>query len=438
MERSSELSSWLPWAAAALAVSLLYLLAVGWRRRSTAAAGCRRRLPPGPPSLPLIGNLLSLRGVFFHHTLASLARRHGPVMMLKLGLTTTVVVVSSRDAASEAFTKHDRRLAARPVPDALRAVGFSDRSMIFLVSSDERWKAMRFIHATHVLSPGGLAAARAVRERKVRDIVDYLRRRAGTEVDVGHTVYGGMLNVLSGAFFSADVFDMGGEPVRGGLPELLHEIVEVVTKPNVSDLVPLLRRLDLQGMRRATARRFERVFHILDGIIDRRSADDKVKHGDYLDSLLGLVSTGKISRDTVTIMLFEVFAAGSDMMTVSVVWAMAELLRNPAAMAKVRAEMEHVLGGKEEDIDEDDAARLPYLEAAWRESMRLHPVGPLLLPHLAAEDGVVIGGYAVPRGSTVLFNACRTVGIGNTAARVRVAAAQRACRPRSWTWPRGS
>ncbi|KAF0897644.1 hypothetical protein E2562_000367 [Oryza meyeriana var. granulata] len=177
--------------------------------------------------------------------------------------------------------------------------------MIFLLSSDPRWKAMRSIHAAHVFSLRGLAAVRAIRERKVRDIVDYLRRRAGTEVDVGHTVYGGMLNLLSNAFFSVDVVDVGAEPVHGGLPELLHEIVEKVTMPNISDLVPLLRRLDLQGMRRATARRFERVFHILDGIIDRRLAVDKENHGDYLDSLLDLVSAGKIARDTVTIMLFE-------------------------------------------------------------------------------------------------------------------------------------
>uniref|UniRef100_A0A0D9X4S9 Cytochrome P450 n=1 Tax=Leersia perrieri TaxID=77586 RepID=A0A0D9X4S9_9ORYZ len=36
--------------------------------------------------------------------------------------------------------------------------------------------------------------------------------------------------------------------------------------------------------------------------------------------------------------------------------------------------------------------------------MRLHPVGPLLLPHYATEDGIEVGGYSIPKGSTVLFN----------------------------------
>uniref|UniRef100_A0A0D9X4S8 Cytochrome P450 n=1 Tax=Leersia perrieri TaxID=77586 RepID=A0A0D9X4S8_9ORYZ len=203
MENTSNLISWLP--IAAIATSLVYYFIFLNDRR--------RPLPPGPPPLPLIGNLHNLAGGgVLHHTLMRLARRHGAVMSLKLGLTTTIVI-SSRDAVREAFTSHDRRLAARPVPDALRAVGFSDRSMIFLASSDPRWKSMRAIHATRVLSRRGARPSAA---------------RAGTVVDVERVVYGGVLNLLSSAFFSVDVVDDvaagGDQPARnggGGLPELL-------------------------------------------------------------------------------------------------------------------------------------------------------------------------------------------------------------------------
>uniref|UniRef100_A0ACD6AKG0 Uncharacterized protein n=1 Tax=Avena sativa TaxID=4498 RepID=A0ACD6AKG0_AVESA len=390
-----EIELWLLWAT--LAVVLLW---------ATRRAGTGGRMPPGPTSLPVVGNLFSLRGNL-HHTLARLARVHGPVMTLKLGLT-TAVVVSSRDAAGEAFAKHDRRLAARAVPDAARALGFSDRAMIWLPSSDPLWKSLRGIVATNVFSPRGLAAARVVRERKVRDLVGYFRGRAGREVDIGQALYGGVLNLVSSAFCSVDVVDVGGESAQG-VRELVEDLVTAVAKPNVSDLVPFLRPLDLQGWRRWTAIRFEKVFLILDGIIDRRIAaaansSSTEKHGDFLDSLLELVSTGKIARDSLTTILFEVFAAGSDTVSLTVEWAMAELLRNPSVMAKARAEIENALGGKE-TIDETDAANLPYLQAVVKEAMRLHPVAPILLPHLAVEDGVEIGGYTVPKGSTVIFNA---------------------------------
>ncbi|KAL6858796.1 hypothetical protein ACP4OV_017798 [Aristida adscensionis] len=388
---------WLLWAT--LAVTLLYYFTSLRRRRSGAA----RQLPPGPRPLPLIGNLLDLRHGNLHHTLARLAHAHGPVMRLRLGLT-TAVVVSSPDAAREAFTKHDRRLAARAVPDATRALDFCNRSMIWLPSADPRWKTLRGIVATHVFAPRSLAAVRGVRERKVRDLVAYLRGRSGREVEVGQAVYGGVLNLLSSALFSLDVLDVGAESAQG-LRGLFEELIESIAKPNVSDLFPFLRPLDLQGRLRWMAGHLRKIFRVLDDIIDRRLAEasPKEEHSDFLEVLIELMSTGKIVRDNLTTILFDVFVAGSDTISVTVEWAMAELLRNPGIMAKVRTEIRDALGDKDA-VEEPDAASLPYLKAVVKEAMRLHPVAPVMLPHQAVEDGVEIGGYAVPKGSTVIFN----------------------------------
>jgi len=139
---------WLLWAT--LAAALLFYLTSAARRGGTGA-----RQPRGPTPLPVLGNVLDLGGNL-HHTLARLARVHGPVMKLKLGLV-TIVVVSSRDAAREAYTRYDRHLAARAVPDAANAVGNSGRSMIWLPSSDPLWKTLRGI----VASPPRAACASA-------------------------------------------------------------------------------------------------------------------------------------------------------------------------------------------------------------------------------------------------------------------------------------
>ncbi|CAL4946654.1 unnamed protein product [Urochloa decumbens] len=395
---------------ATLAISLLYLYYA--RLRQPCSSG-PARLPPGPMPLPLIGNLLDLRGGNpLHHTLSRLARAHGPVMRLRLGLTTTVVI-SSRNAAREAFTKHDRHLSSRAVPDTSRALGLSSRSMIWLPSSDPLWKTLRGIVAQHAFSPRALAAARGARERKVRDLVRYVRDHhaaAGREVDVGQVVYGGVLNLVSTALFSADIVDVGAESAHG-LRVLVEEVIEMVAKPNVSDFFPVLRALDLQGLRRHAEGHYGKVFRILDGMMDRRLAEvaasnsqsQEDKHGDFLDVLVDLMAAGKIARDNVTTILFDVFSAGSDTISITVEWAMAELLRNPVEMAKVRAELEAALGSKEA-VEEADAAGLPYLQAVVKESMRLHPVAPIMLPHQAAEDGVEVCGCAVPKGSTVIFN----------------------------------
>ncbi|GJN16007.1 hypothetical protein PR202_gb02957 [Eleusine coracana subsp. coracana] len=386
---------WLLWAL--LAVALLYYL-TNPRRPS----GHGRRLP-GPRPLPVIGNLLDLRGNL-HHTLTRIARVHGPIMRLKLGLT-TAVVISSRDAAREAFARHDRRLAARTVPDTVRALGFSERSMIWLPSTHQRWRTMRGIVATHIFSPRSLEAVRGVRERKVHELLNYFRGRAGQEVDVGKAVYHGVLNLVSSTFFSVDVVEAGVKSAQG-LYEIMRELIDLIAKPNVSDLFPFLRPFDLQGRHHRAAMLYGKVFQILDDVIDRRlaeSSSSKGVHSDFLDKLLQLTSTGEISRGDVRAIMFDVLVAGSDTMSITVAWAMAELLRNPVIMAKVRCEIKDAIGGKE-TIDEHDVVSFPYLQAVVKEAMRLHPVGPLLLPHRAVEDGIEISGYAVPKGCTVTFN----------------------------------
>jgi cytochrome P450 len=82
---------------------------------------------------------------------------------------------------------------------------------------------------------------------------------------------------------------------------------------------------------------------------------------------------------------------------------MAELLHNPKALSKAKTELEQVIG-KHNPVEESDIARLPYLQAVVRETFRLHPVTPLLLPRKAEAD-VEINGYIIPKGAQVLVNA---------------------------------
>ena len=94
--------------------------------------------------------------------------------------------------------------------------------------------------------------------------------------------------------------------------------------------------------------------------------------------------------------------AGMDTTVISVEWAMAELVRNPRVQKKLQEELDRVVG-RDRVMSETDFQNLPYLQAVVKESLRLHPPTPLMLPHKASAS-VKIAGYDIPKGATVIVN----------------------------------
>lgn len=102
-------------------------------------------------------------------------------------------------------------------------------------------------------------------------------------------------------------------------------------------------------------------------------------------------------------LLVETFGAGTESTTATSEWMLVELLRNPQALKKLRDEISQVIGGMNNVVKESDLPNLPYLEACFKETLRLHPPGPLLLPHRAVETCEVMG-YRIPKDTQVMVN----------------------------------
>ncbi|KAF5772935.1 Germacrene A hydroxylase [Helianthus annuus] len=101
-------------------------------------------------------------------------------------------------------------------------------------------------------------------------------------------------------------------------------------------------------------------------------------------------------------MMQDMFGAGTDTSSATVEWVISELIRCPRAMEKVQTEVRQAVNGKEK-IKEDDIQDLPYLNLVIRETLRLHPPLPLVLPRECRQP-MNLAGYDVANKTKLIVN----------------------------------
>lgn len=113
--------------------------------------------PPGPPTLPLIGNLHLMPREKGHLQFHKWAEEYGPVYSLILG-TSVMIVLSSDQAIKELLDKRSNIYSSRPDMYMARIVSGGNR-MLLMVSSvraNLEWLALIMLRSMAI--PGGCCA----------------------------------------------------------------------------------------------------------------------------------------------------------------------------------------------------------------------------------------------------------------------------------------
>ncbi|KAK3008471.1 hypothetical protein RJ639_015278 [Escallonia herrerae] len=367
-------------------------------------------LPPSPFALPIIGHLHLLAPIP-HQAFHKLSTRYGPLIHIFLG-SVPCVVASSPEMAKEFLKTNESSYSNRPKIAAVDFITYGSQDFSF-APYGPYWKFMKKLCMSELLGGRTLDLLLPVRRDELQHFIDLLsqKAKAGEEVDIGGELMWVTNNVISRMLMRERC--SGKENEAGDVRNLVKEVAEITGKFNISDFVWFCKNLDLQGFGRRLKDVRDRFDNMMERIIEEHVQDRRKKKTvdsggvvkDLLDILLDISEDEslemKLTKENIKAFILDIFAAGTDTSAITTEWALAELINHPNVMKKAFQEIDFVVG-RDRLVEESDIANLPYLQAIVKETLRLHPTGPLIIRE-SSED-CKIGGYYIPAKTRLFVN----------------------------------
>lgn len=343
-----------------------------------------RKLPPGPPGRPFFGNLPDFTRDALAYFVES--RDYGDVVLLRFGPFKGFLVYSPELV---------HRVLVTDAEHYYKTTGVK-RSMEMLIgqglftNDGDSWKRQRRLvqPAFHTRRIGAYG----------QTMVDFTEAmlaewQDGNTVDVEAAMTGLTMKIIARTLFDASLDDTAriGEAITVALKEVDDRLNRLILLP---DWAPTQSNRILKDA-------VKQLNVIIQGFIEDRRASGEDK-GDLLSMLLlardedtdGVMTDQQVRDEAMTL-----FGAGHETTSHALAWVWAALAENPAAEARLHAELAEVLGGRAPTLD--DLPRLKYTEQVIKEAMRLYP--PAWITTREATKDIDLGGYLVRKGEVVVL-----------------------------------
>ncbi|KAI5068298.1 hypothetical protein GOP47_0016643 [Adiantum capillus-veneris] len=407
-------------------LAILLRIALALKRRVKASSGKAQLLPGGPPAWPIVGHLPLLMKGLPHQVLGNLYLKegYGPIVGLRLG-SQRVIVVSSPAFAKELLLTHDKLFANRVRLALTDHLCYGFNKGVAFTTYNARWVWMRRFVTQELLSANRLQKLAHVRYDEMRKLMRSLHQasQGGTRaVDVGEAVGYMTADTTARLVHSTTL----GEAATD-LPEIVRRCVEV-SRPTLGDFFPFLGFLDVLPKRRMRLVH-DRLDKIFDSIIKERRRlmarePPKELPNDFLQAMLSTGNSNTVEeeddmtdRDAKALMM-DIYGASMHSTKATTEWALAELLRNPECLQRLRQEVDDVTRRTVEEGGSDHATarglrmdvvtvevvqKMPFLECVVKEALRLHSAAPLLPSRISSAD-CKMDKYFVAKGTQAIVN----------------------------------
>ena len=357
---------------------------------------------PGPPGLPLIGNVHQIRSQTMHLTAERWCEEYGPIYRLGLGRR-RVVVIGDADLLNEVL---------RERPDGFRRwseIQSITEEMwgpagVFAAEGDD-WRRMRRLAVTalnsnHLQRYFEIVSTCAGRlERRLEAAA-----RDGAPFEIGEALSSFTVNVTSALAFGHDLntLERGDDELQGHL----HRVFQM-TNRRLFAPVPYWRWLRLPADRaldRSLAALRPAVTSFMDETRERirRRPELRDSPENFLEGMIAAQEKdGTFSDEEILANVFTLLLAGEDTTSHTMAWTIWEMATRPEVQARWAEEAGEVLGEERFPTRYESVEDLRYGEGVLRESMRLKPVAPITGVEPLADTEV--GGVRVPAGTRLLL-----------------------------------
>ncbi|XP_062117611.1 3,9-dihydroxypterocarpan 6A-monooxygenase-like [Humulus lupulus] len=368
-------------------------------------------LPPSPPALPIIGHL-HLIGKLPHHDFCKVSGRYGPIVYLRFGNKHSLLV-SSAEIAKECLKTNESCFLNRPQRTNIQYLTYGNSDFV-LAPYGPFWKFMKKLTVSKLLGASMMEFYRPIRGEEIGLLIKNMRKMAndGEKVDVGAQLMGLTNNIVSRMALKQKCAKNDDDAYE--MRHVINEMSDLGGKLNVQDFIWFCKKFDLQGFGKRLKEVRDRYDRLMGKIIEehveakrkrKEDTNDEEVNKDILDMLLDEYedekSKIKLTKENIRAYIMNIFGGGTETQSVTMEWAISELMTHPTAMGKARKEIEEVVGNKR-IVEETDLPNLPYIRAIIKETLRLHPGGAFTARESSKD--CTIGGYHVPANTRLFVN----------------------------------
>ncbi|KAI3901440.1 hypothetical protein MKW92_037431 [Papaver armeniacum] len=377
-----------------------------------------KRLPPGPVSIPFITSFQWLRKPreALEPTLRSLKEKYGPIITLSIGHQKSIFITNS-SLAHEALIQHGAIFGDRPPVSATTKIASSNQHTISDASYGPLWRLLRKNLTLQILHPSKIKSFSPARKWVLNIIKSSIKKESNSGKNpvlvVDHLQFG---------MFCLLVFMCFGEKLD---EEKIRQVESVqrnfllgFTRSEFLNFFPKLGKIIFKKKWGDFSKCRSDQEEVLIPLIRSRQEqmkktsseihDEKSSLGFcYVDSLLNLELPDeggrKLTENEIVSLCSEFFDAGTDTTSTALQWILANLVKYQDIQSKLCDEIKKISDDCDDDeMQEEDLKKLPYLKAVILEGLRRHPPAHFVLDHAVTQD-VGLDGYIVPKEAIVNF-----------------------------------